>query len=166
MRVSPRTGEYPEGDEIMILNMGVRTTQPAQVAYRILTPDEEEAPAVAELLGALVKQNPYRYDVFDHSMVVHYDPPETPERCRELLIPVYGPVAGIDTRELPSMRVAFLVFKGTDATMDEYYGRLRGYMEQSGLVASEEIYSVEIMYVPESVDEQDYTMEIMIPLAG
>jgi hypothetical protein len=31
---------------------------------------------------------------------------------------------------------------------------------------SREIYGVEIMYFPESVDEQDYTMEIMIPLAS
>ena len=150
----------------MILHMGVRTTQPVQVAYKHLLPGEDEAPAIAELLGTLIRQNPYRYDVYDHSMVVHYDPPDTLNRRRELLIPVDGPMAGVETRELPSMRVIFLVFKGTDKTMEEYYDYLRGYMEQSGLEASREIYNVEIMYVPESVDEQDYTMVIMIPLAG
>ena len=117
-------------------------------------------------LGTLTRQNPYRYDVYDHSMVVHYDPPWRPNRRRELLIPVDMPMEGVETRKLLSMRVVFLVFKGTDKTMEEYYDYMRGYMAQSGLEASEEIYSVEIMYVPESVDEQDYTMEIMIPLAG
>ena len=150
----------------MILHMGVRTTQPVQVAFKRLLPDEDEAPAVAELLGTLIRQNLYRYDVYDHSMVVHYDPPENSNRRRELLIPVDRSMAGVETRELPSMRVVFLVFKGTDKTMEEYYDYLRDYMEKSGLEASEEIHSVEIMYVPESVDEQDYTMEIMIPLAG
>jgi len=136
----------------MILNMEVRTTQQVRVAYKSLSPDEEEAPAITELLGTLIKQNPYQFDIFDHSMVIHYDPPGTQNRSRELLIPVYRPVAGVE--------------KGTDTTMEEYYEHLRDYMEQSGLEASREIYSVEIMSVPESVDEQDYTMEIMIPLAS
>ena len=150
----------------MILHMGVRTTQPALVAFRTLLSDEEEASAVAELLSVLTRQNPYQYDMFDHSIIVHYDPPSAPNRHRELLIAVGRPVAGAETRQLPSMRGAFLVFKGTDRTMEEYYEHLREYMRQSGLVASDEIYSIEIMYLPESVDEQDYTMEIMIPLAG
>jgi hypothetical protein len=149
----------------MILNMGVRTTQQVRVACKSLSPDEEEAPAITELLGTLNKQNPHQFAISDYSMVIHYDPPGTQNRRRELLIPVYRPVVGVETKELPSIRVVFLVFKGTDTTM-EYYEYLRGYMEQSGLEASREIYSVEIMYVPESVDEQDYTMEIMIPLAG
>ena len=150
----------------MILNMGVRTTQQVRVACKSLSPDEEEAPAITELLGTLIKQNPYQFDIFDHSMVIHYDPPRTQNRRRELLKPVSRPVVGVETKELPSIRVVFLVFKGTDTTMEEYYEYLRDYMEQSDLEASREIYSVEIMYVPESVDEQDYTMEIMIPLAG
>jgi len=150
----------------MILHMGVRTTEPVWVAYKALSPDEDEAPAVTELLGVLIRQNPYQYGVYDHSMVVHYDPPWTPNGRRELMIPVSRPVAGVETKEFPSMRGVFLVFKGTDKTMEEYYDYLREYIEQSGLVASDEVHSVEIMYVPESVDEQDYTMEIVIPLAG
>ncbi len=150
----------------MILHMGVRTTEPVRVAYKELSPDEDEAPAVTELLSVLIRQNPYQYGVYDHSMVVHYDPPRTPNGRRELMIPVSRPVAEVETKEFPSMRGVFLVFKGTDKTMEEYYDYLREYIEQSGLVASDEVHSVEIMYVPESVDEQDYTMEIMIPLAG
>ncbi|TET72144.1 hypothetical protein E3J39_03000 [Candidatus Bathyarchaeota archaeon] len=150
----------------MILHMGVRTTEPVRVVYKALSPDEDEAPAVTELLDVLIRQNPYQYGVYDHSIVVLYDPPGTLNRRRELMIPVSKPVAGVETKEFPSMRGVFLVFKGTDKTMEEYYDILREYIEQSGFVASDEVHSVEIMYVPESVDEQDYTMEIMIPLAG
>lgn len=150
----------------MILHMGIRTTEPVRVAYKTLSFDEDEAPAVAELLGVLIRQNPYQHDVYDHSMVVHYDPPGTPNRRRELMIPVSKPVVGINTKEFPSIRGVFLVFKGTDKTMEEYYNYLREYIEQSNLVASDAVHSLEIMYVPESVDDQDYTMEIMIPLAG
>lgn len=44
-------------------------------------------------------------------------------------------MVGVETKELPSIRVVFLVFKGTDTTMEEYYEYLRDYMEQSGLEA-------------------------------
>lgn len=150
----------------MIIHMGVRTTESVRVAYRALSLDEAEAPAIAELMGCLTRQNPHRYDAFDHSMVIYHDPPGTPDRRREILIPVDGPVSDVETRVLPSMRVAFVVFKGTDWPIERYYEFLQGAMERGGNLASDEFYSMEIMYVPESVDEQDYTMEIMIPLAG
>jgi hypothetical protein len=78
-------------------------------------------------------------------MVIHCDPPGMQNRRRELLIPIYKPVVGGETKELPSIRVVFLVFKGTDTTMEEYYKYLRDYVEQSSLEASREIYSVEII---------------------
>jgi len=81
----------------MILNMGVRTTQQVRVACKSLSPDEEEAPSITELLGTLIKKHPYQFDIFDHSMVIHYDPPGTQNRSRELLIPVYRPVAGVES---------------------------------------------------------------------
>jgi len=46
-------------------------------------------------------------------------------------------VVGGETKELPSIRVVFLVFKGTDTTMEEYNEYLRDYIEQSGLKYSE-----------------------------
>jgi len=150
----------------MILHMGVRTTDPMEVVHKPLGPDEEEAPAISELLIALGGQNPYDYDKYDHSIVVHYDPPGTPNRRRELMIPVFGPTSGLETKTFPSIRAAFLVFKDTDTTIEEYYDLLRKYISETGLEASDDIHSVEIMYVPEDLDEQDYTIEIMIPLAG
>ncbi len=55
----------------MTLNMGVRTTQQVRVAYKSLSPDEGEAPAITKFLGTLIKQNPYQFDIFDHSMDIH-----------------------------------------------------------------------------------------------
>ena len=148
----------------MILHMGIRTTEPMEVVYKSLEPDEEEAPAISELLIVIAGQNPYGYDKYDHSIVVHYDPPGTPDRRRELMIPVFAPTSIFETKTFPSVRAAFLVFKDTDTTMEEYYDLLRRYISESNLKVSDDIHSIEIMYVPEDLDEQDYTIEIMIPL--
>jgi hypothetical protein len=150
----------------MILHMGVRTTSPISVVHRSLRPGEEEAAAIYDLLCAVNRGCEFGGEVLDHSMVVHYmNQGEIPGR-REVLIPVRGEVHCVETRKLPSMRVAFIVFKGTDATMEERYKQLLDYIKAAGLETEGEIRSIEVMYVPESVDEQDYTMEIMVPLAN
>ena len=150
----------------MILHMGIRTTDPIEVAYRELEPGESEASAISQLLGVLIGQNPYDVDKYDHSMVVHYDPPDTKDARRELMIPINGPVVGLETKTFPSARGAFLVYKDTDTSQEEYYEVLRKYIEKRGLEASDDIHSIEIMYVPEDLDSQDFTIEIMIPLDG
>lgn len=150
----------------MILHMGVRTTDPVRVACRPLAPEEDEASAITELLSTLSSQSGFRYRMYDHSIVVHYDPLGKSNGRRELLMPVAHDVGGVETKVFPSVTVAFLVFKGTDTSPEEYYEQLRAFMEQEGLEAAEDIYSIEIMYVPEDIDEQDYTLEIMIPLAS
>ena len=150
----------------MILHMGVRTTSPIRVAHRSLRPGEEEAAAIYDLLCAVNRECEFGGEVLDHSMVVRYFDQEESTGRREVLVPIRGEVDGVETRTLPSMRVAFLVFKGTDATVEERHEQLRGYIKAAGLEAEGEIRSIEVMYVPESVDEQDYTMEIMVPLAN
>ncbi len=150
----------------MILHMGIRTTDPIEVAYRELEPGEAEASAISQLLGVLIGQNPYDVDKYDHSMVVHYDPPDATDARRVLMIPIYGPVVGLETKTFPSVRGAFLVYKGTDTSQEEYFEVLRKYIEEGGLEASDENHSIEIMYVPEDLDSQDFTIELMIPLAG
>jgi effector-binding domain-containing protein len=149
----------------MILHMGVRTTSPIRVAYRSLRPGEEEATAIYDLLCAVNRECEFGSEILDHSMVVRYFDQESTGR-REVLIPVRGEVEGVETRTLPSMRVAFLVFKGTDTTVEERYEQLQGYIKAAGLETEVEIRCIEVMYVPESVDEQDYTMEIMVPLVN
>jgi effector-binding domain-containing protein len=150
----------------MILHMGVRTTSPIRVAHRSLRPGEEEAAAIYDLLCTVNGECEFGGEVLDHSMVVHYmNQDESPGR-REVLIPVRGEVHGVETSKLPSMRAAFIVFKGTDATMEEMFEQLQDYIKTAGLITEGEIRSIEVMYVPESVDEQDYTMEIMVPLTN
>jgi len=146
--------------------MGIRTTDPVMVAYRELESEEEEATAVSHLLGILLGQYPYDVDKYDHSMVVHYDPPNAAKPRRELMIPIYGPVVGVETKTFPSVRGAFLVYKDTDTSQEEYYELLQKQIEEGGHEASGEIHSIEIMYVPEDLDSQDFTIELMIPLAG
>ena len=153
-------------DERMILYMGVRTTDAIKVACRSLAPREDEASAILEFLGTLSRRGGFNHRMYDHSIIVYYDPPGISNRSRELLIPLSHEVGGVGTKVFPSVRVAFLVFKHTDTSLEEYYEHLRSYMEQSGLEAAGDIYSIEIMYIPEDLDMLDYTMEIMIPLAG
>jgi len=150
----------------LILHGGVRTTEPVRVAHRTLEPGENEAVAITDLLGELTGLPGFHYDMYDHSMVVNYDPPGTPEPRREVFIPVPQQFDGIETKVFPSVRAAFLVFTGTGITMEEYYRDLWDYIGEAGLEPSGEIYSVEIMYVPEDLDNEDYTMEIMIPVKG
>jgi hypothetical protein len=146
--------------------MGIRTTDPIDVAYRGLEPGEEEATAVSQILGILLGQYPYDVDKYDHSMVVHYDPPDATNPRRELMIPIYCPVVGVETKSFPSVRGVFLVYKDTDTSQEEYYELLRKHIEEEDLDLSGEIHSIEIMYVPEDLDAQDFTIELMIPLAG
>ena len=150
----------------MILHMGIRTTDPIEVAYRELRREETEASAISQLLGVLIRQNPFDVDKYDHSMVVLYDPPIAADARRELMIPIYSPVVGLETKTFPSVRGAFLVYKGTDKSQEEYYEILRNHIKERGLKVSDEIHSIEIMYVPEDLDSQDFTIEIMIPLDG
>jgi hypothetical protein len=146
--------------------MGIRTTDPIEVVYRELEPGEPEAPAISQLLGVLIGQNPYDVDKYDHSMVVQYYSPDAADSRRELMIPIYGPVVGLETKTFPSVRGAFLVYKDTDKSQEEYYEVLRKYIEEEDHKASDEIHNIEIMYVPEDLDSQDFTIELMIPLAG
>jgi len=148
----------------MILHMGVRTTDPVKVAYKPLEPDEDETSAIAELLGKLTVYQFFDPSVYDHSMVVYYDPPGSTSPRRELLVPVPGDIEGVETRIFPSMKSAFIVFKGTETTIEEYYELLQTNIEEAGLVPRDDIHSIEIMYVPDDLDNADYTLEIMIPL--
>ena len=150
----------------MILHMGVRTTSPIRLAHRNLRPGEKEAAAIYDLLCTVNRECEFGGEGLNHSMVVRYFDQEESTCRREVLIPVSGEVESVETKTLPSMRVAFLVFKGTDATVEERYEQLQGYVKAAGLETEGEIRTIEVMYVPESMDEQDYTMEIMVPLAN
>jgi hypothetical protein len=82
------------------------------------------------------------------------------------MIPIYSPVVGVETKTFPSVKGVFLVYKDTDTSQEEYFKLLRKHIEEGDLEASGEMHSIEIMYVPEDLDAQDFTIELMIPLAG
>ncbi|MBQ04228.1 hypothetical protein CL673_05910 [Candidatus Bathyarchaeota archaeon] len=150
----------------MILHLGIRTTDPIKVAYKVLRPWESEGPAISQLLSLLIGQHSIDVDKYIHSMVVQYDPTKDTNTRRELMVPINGSVVGLETKVFPSIRGAFLVYKDTDTSQEECYKILRKYIENQGHETSNEFHSIEIMYIPEDLDAQDFTIEIIIPLAG
>lgn len=150
----------------MILHYGVRTTEPDLMVYKPLEPDENEATVIAGLLREIRAPRDVRNPRFDHSIVTYYDPPDVEDRRREVLIPVAREVEGLLTRTLPSMKVAFLVFKGAEYPVELYYQRLQEYIDAENLHVSDDVYSYEVMYVPDDADHVDYTLELMRPLVA
>jgi len=136
------------------------------MVYRPLEPDENEATVIAGILGEIRAPRDVRNPRFDHSVVAYYDPPDVEGRRREVLIPVAGEVEELPTRTLPSMKVAFLVFKGAEYAVELYYQRLQEYIDAENLQVSADVYSYEVMYVPDDADHIDYTLEIMRPLVA
>lgn len=150
--------------EKMIVHFGVRTTEPMIVTYKVLEPDEDVSSAVSELLSKITELYHQHHTSYDHSMIVYYDPPDTPGCRKEVLVPLPWEIEGVDTKTFPSIRAAFLVYEGAGTPVEAYHKRLEELIEHDGLERDEEIHSIEIMYVPEDLDYTDYTIEIMFPV--
>ena len=148
----------------MIMHFGIRTTYPTEVIYKTLEPGEDETTAIQELLAQISNDDKYALPRYDHSIIVYYDDPTKPDAKREVRIPLDRKVYHVPTKTQPSIKAAFLVYRGTDATHEQYYQRLYEYVENEKLQRHPEIHSIEIMYVPEDLDFVDYTIEIMLPL--
>ena len=151
-------------EDEMIVHFGVRTTQPIKVAYKELGPDEDVSTAVSELLSKMTEMYHQHHTTYDHSMIVYYDPPDTPGGRKEVLVPLPWDIEGVESKTFPSVRAAFLVYEGAGASTEVYHQRLKELIEHEGLQRDEEIHSIEIMYVPEDLDYTDYTIEIMFPV--
>jgi effector-binding domain-containing protein len=156
----------------MIDKIGVKMTIRELVAYRELKPGENEVAECAKLNSEL-----YRKDARpkDPTMVLFYDPKDEPGCRREILIPVNRAVEGVDTKMMPEIKVAFLVFVGTANPVEYYYERLHEYIEEQGLKPRTEMCSVEAVYQPKEyglsygsfIDEdtsEHWKTEIMIPV--
>jgi len=140
----------------MIVHFGVRTTEPMIVAYKVLEPDEDVSSAVSELLSKITELHHQHHTSYDHSMIVYYDPPDTPGGRKEVLVPLPWEIKGVDSKTFPSI--------GAGTPVEAYHKRLEELIEHDGLERDEEIHSIEIMYVPEDLDYTDYTIEIMFPV--
>ena len=84
-------------------------------------------------------------------------------------------VEGVDTKMMPEIKVAFLVFMGTHNPVSYYYEKLYEYIEEQGLKTSSEMCSIEAVYQPKEyglsygsfIDEdtpEHWRTEIMIPV--
>jgi effector-binding domain-containing protein len=157
----------------MIDKIGVKTTIRELVAYRALRPGESEVVECARLNRELYERGARHRDP---TMVLFYDPKDEPGCRREVLIPIDREVEGVDTKMMPEIKVAFLVFIGTDKPVEYYYGELGRYMEERGLRPASDMCSIEAVYQPAEyglsygslIDEdtsEHWSTEIMIPVA-
>jgi effector-binding domain-containing protein len=156
----------------MIDKIGIKTTMKELVAYKTLKPGENEVVECAKLSGELHRlgANPR-----DPNMVLFYDPKEATDCRREVLIPIEREVEGVETKVMPEMKVAFLVFISTDKPMEYYYEELYKYIESQGLKPDGGMCSLEAVYQPDEfnlsygsfIDEDNpehWRTEIMIPV--
>ncbi len=156
----------------MIDKMGVKTTYPELVAYRAIEPGQNEVVECAKLNGELHKKDARPKDP---SMVLFYDPKDSPGCRREVMIPVEREVEGVDTKMMPEIKVAFVVFIGTHQPVEYYYEQLYEYIKDVGLKPASDVCSLEAVYQPDEfnlsygsfIDEDNaehWRTEIMIPV--
>ncbi len=156
----------------MIDKIGLKTTIKELVAYRKIEPGANDVIECAKLSGELHKLGARPGDP---NMVLYYDPKDNSGCRREVLIPINKEVEGIDTKMMPVMKVAFLVFIGTDQPVEYYYEALYKYIDAEGLKPASAMCSVEAVYQPHEfnlsygsfIDEDNaehWRTEIMIPV--
>lgn len=156
----------------MIDKIGVKTTMRELVAYRVLKPGENEVTECARLNSELYKRGARPRDP---TMVLYYDPKDEPGCRREVIIPIEKEVDGVDTKMMPEIKVAFLLFIGTSNPVEHYYETLYMYIEDNGMKPSSSMCSIEAVYQPDEyglsygslIDEdtpEHWKTEIMIPV--
>jgi effector-binding domain-containing protein len=156
----------------MIDKIGVKTTIRELVAYKTLKPGESEVVECAKLNRVLYERGAKPRDP---TMVLFYDPKDAPGCRREVIVPIDRRVDGVDTKMMPEMKVAFLVFVGTGMPVEHYYEELYRYVEERGLSLSSELCSIEAVYQPAEyglsygsfIDEdtpEHWSTEIMVPV--
>ena len=156
----------------MIDKIGLKTTIPELVAYKTLEPGQNEVVECAKLSGQL-----HQLDARprDPNMVLFYDPKGEPGCRREVMIPIAREVEGIETKMMPEIKVAFLVFIGTTHPIEHYYEELYKYIESVGMKPASHMCSLEAVYQPDEfnlsygslIDEdnaESWRTEIMIPV--
>ena len=156
----------------MIDKIGLKTTVKELVAYRKIEPGKNDVIECAKLSGELHKLG---VRTGDPNMVLYYDPKDDPGCRREVLIPIEKEVEGIDTKMMPEIKVAFLVFIGGKQPIEYYYDELYKYIEAEGLKPASSLCSVEAVFQPDEfnlsygsfIDEDNpehWRTEIMIPV--
>jgi effector-binding domain-containing protein len=156
----------------MIDKIGLKTTVKELVAYNTLKLGENEVVECAKFSGELHRLG---VRVRDPYMVLYYDPKDSPGCRREVLIPIDEGVEGVESKVMPEMKVAFIVFIGTDKPVEFYYEELYKYIEKRGLMPASSMCSLEAIFQPDEfnlsygsfIDEDNpeyWRTEIMIPV--
>ena len=156
----------------MIDKIGLKTTMKELVAYKTLKPGENEVVECAKLSGELHRLGARARDP---NIVLYYDDKDEPSCRREVLIPIDKEVEGVESKMMPEVKVAFLVFIGTDKPIEYYYDELYKYIESQGLKPANDMCSMEAVYQPDEfnlsygsfIDEDNpehWKTEIMIPV--
>ena len=156
----------------MIDKIGVKTTLEELVAYKVLPPGSDDVLECAKFSGEVYKAGATPHDP---TMILFYDQKDDPVCRKEVLIPIEAAADGLDTKQMPVIRVAFIVYSGTHNPIEFYYGKLNEYIEAQGLKPSLEMCSLEAVYQPDEfnlsygslIDEDNpetWRTEIMIPV--
>jgi len=157
------------------LKIGVKTLTSLLVAYRELKPGENEAEAFARL-NAEVHEKGVKPS--DPTMIIYYDPKDSENCRREVLVPVDKEAYGLKTKRLPEFRAGFIVYSGVQHPVEHYYNELGKHLEQRGLKpVSKNFCSMEAVYQPDTyglstgsyIDEdvqEHWTTEILLPIEG
>jgi effector-binding domain-containing protein len=156
----------------MIDKIGLKTTIRELVAYRELGPKDEEVAECARLASQLREAgaNPK-----EPTMILFLDDKDDPKCRKEVMIPIEKEVEGFGTKVKEEVKVAFLLFKGTDQSLEHYYGKLYEFIEENGLTPTTRFCSIEAVYQPHEyglsygsfIDEdapEHWSTEIMIPV--
>ena len=156
----------------MIDKIGLKTTIRELVAYKELDPKDNEAVECAQLAGKLRDAGARPKEP---TMILFRDDKDKPDCRKEVMVPIEKEVEGFDTKMKDEVKVAFLVFKGTDQPLEYYYGKLYDYIEENGLTPASKFCSIEAVYQPHEyglsygsfIDEdtpEHWSTEIMIPV--
>jgi effector-binding domain-containing protein len=156
----------------MIDKIGLKTTIKELVAYKKLEPGGNEAVECAQLASQLREAGARPREP---TMVLYYDDKDDSECRKEVIIPIEREIEGFDTRMKEEIKVAFLLFKGTDQPLEYYYEKLHEYIEENSLKPSMKFCSIEAVYQPHEyglsygsfIDEdtpEHWSTEIMIPV--
>jgi effector-binding domain-containing protein len=156
----------------MIEKIGVKTTIKELVAHKTLSPNANEVIECARLNRELYEKGARPKDP---TMILFHDS-ENKKGCeKEVMIPVEKKVEGVETKMIEKMKVAFILYVGTDRPVEYYYETLAKYIIENGLKPSMESCSIEAVYQPAEfglsygsfIDEdtpEHWKTEIMIPI--
>lgn len=156
----------------MIDKIGIKTTLEELVAYKVLPPGSDDVLECAKFSGEVYKAGATPHDP---TMILFYDPKDDPGCRKEVLIPIDTEVDDLDTKQMPVIRVAFIVYSGTHKPIEFYYDKIYEYIAKQGLKPSSEMCSFEAVYQPDEfnlsygslIDEDNpetWRTEIMVPV--